>query len=107
MFDSAKILQFRVQMLQQPAQVSALSFPLIFRTKPIKKDASTNQLLDQCTLSGHFVHRWHSMGFYSCKSYNTAPTGSVITIKMYACGCLKSHFLLFSSSLKHHETETA
>lgn len=42
-----------------------------------------------------------------CKSYNTVPTGSVITIKMYANGCLKSHSLLFLSYLKHHELETA
>lgn len=35
------------------------------------------------------------------------PTGSAITIKMYANGCLKSHLLLFLSYLKHHKPETA
>lgn len=37
----------------------------------------------------------------------TQPTGSAITIEMYANGCLKSHFLLFLSYFKQHKPETA
>lgn len=45
--------------------------------------------------------------FYSCKNYNAVPTGTGITIKMYAKGCLKALGLLLLSPLKHQKPETA
>lgn len=96
-------------MLQQPAQVSAFSFPLIFREKAYKERCKCKLIFGPAYLTLEpFVHRYHlARGFYSFKSYNTVPAGTGITIKMYAKSCLKSMVLLFLSPLKHHKPETA
>lgn len=95
-------------MLQQLAQVSAFSSPLIFKGKACKERCKCKVTFVSSHLTLEpFVHRYHLAFFNSCKNYNAVLAGTGITTKMHAKGCLKALGLLLLPPLKHHKPETA